>query len=107
MMIDEKKLIEELNSIPLENIVTADVLKQAIEVVKKQPKVGGWIPFKWNDEECSMWVLPEKNQKILVTDGYNVWTDIWKHCCLGVWLESGNIDKAKAWMPYPERYKGA
>ena len=127
-MIDEKKLIEDLekwmNDTAYlkekysgatqfkdrtgENIMYAhaeiahDVISEVIGKINKQQKVGEWIP-------CSE-RLPEKHVDVLVDFGdenpiiawYSSVNDTWKNSITDHVI---HID-AVAWMPLPEPYKG-
>lgn len=106
-MIDEKKLIEELNrqkyiltfedSNPIDEGFNCGIDK-AIQLVESQPKVGEWIPVEER--------LPEKSLNSVIG-----W-DTYRECCVFVqyymneWIlgshESVNI---VAWRPVPEPYE--
>lgn len=82
-----------------------DCLFYFIDIIKKQPKVGEWIPFTFDEEGVLNCPIPEANEKMLVTDGKRVWQDTWIgydgyafdcHCKLYGVL---------AWMPLPKAYK--
>lgn len=129
-MIDEKKLIEELEK-QIVTITTPDDpeirtkywnagISYAINCIEKQPKVGEWIPFKEreaDDEErvvygCDAMLeckLPDEDEDILVTHasgrvGFDTFLREGYECC----LESGTqfISEAIAWMPLPKPYRG-
>lgn len=103
-MIDEKKLIEELQkefpewkSIPVGNIVKS-VVDKVIRIIKKQPKEDEWIPV---DER-----LPRES-----LDSVIGWDKYRERCVFvqyygGRWI-LGNDESVKiiAWRPLPEAYK--
>lgn len=113
-MIDEKKLIEELemhcNNINPNSLLylVKGAWDDCIEIIKRQPKVGEWIP-------CSE-RLPEDFSLCLVTRIISSNKLRIKHAsvCIAVrykgrWLKRGKVLNDKyiiAWMPLPEAYKG-
>ena len=109
-MIDEKKLIEELNrqkyiltfedSNPIDEGFNCGIDK-AIQLVESQPKVGEWIP-------CSE-RLPEDNQAVLTCKNKQISILIWRSE-RRIWLEpKGNwwwsYCMVEKWQPLPERYE--
>ena len=78
-----------------------------------------WIPIEWREleeeekEDYPDWVKilcskkPDDGDSILVTDGKEVWEDVW---CVDDdynYLDSGaDLIEATAWMPLPKPYKG-
>jgi len=69
----------------------------------------GWIKFELMfDEdygrEILTFPLPDDEQEILVTDGKDIWEDIFLRdggdCCLDSGFES--MSRAKHWMPLPQ-----
>ena len=115
MAIDEKKLIEELR---MEYECVDDLsyfacgakrgLVQAISIIKRQPKVGGWISVEErlpNEDEF------EKNycrnhwgaEFIVMIKGANRPTSLYYK--EGVWFDDDNNDyDVIAWQPLPEPY---
>lgn len=104
-MIDEKKLIEELEKqynhlIPEDDTDYARIhqIKQDVKIIKSQPKVGEWIPVSEPPKEygeywvtnkfedrvvvINLWYIPEKSlwEDEWGTSIYNVthWTPIYK-----------------------------
>lgn len=114
-MIDEKKLIEiieeEIAYQEKNGFYRLEIkgLEYALKLVKMQPEVGEWIPFKLEyDEEiqgkilsCS---LPEEDEEILVTDGRSVWTDTFCRDGDDCYLDGGHefVAEVTAWQPKPE-----
>ena len=110
-MINRQKLIEELNSYHYTAIgmrcgkkVTAEIINgyhdHVIEVIESQPPADQWIP-------CSE-RLPEDINNVLMTtvDGH---VQVgWYDCRYEIWYShiTSCIQKATAWMPLPEPYKG-
>lgn len=129
-MIDEKKLIEELEK-QIVTITTPEDpeirtkywnagIKYALNSIERQPKVGEWIPFterKLTTEEkeemnteydyildCK---LPDNDEEILVCSKFgHVFLDTFINDCDGCYLDSGYdfIEYALAWMPLPAPY---
>ena len=107
-MIDEKKLIERFKQLKgcdsLANMFISDVIGE----IKKQPKIGEWIP-------CSE-RLPEEKTNLVTNDFYEYQvtfrneevTDV-RHYKFGRghWWNCGqNMDKyVTAWQPLPDAYK--
>lgn len=101
-MIDENKLIEEVEDM-MSPFLFADetrewALKDVIEVIEKQPKIGEWIPVEER--------LPEQSLNSVI--GWDAYRD---RCCfvqyyMNEWI-LGNHETVKivAWMPLPEPYK--
>lgn len=110
-MIDEKKLIQDLND-SIRIILKSDdriktVLHQIMRVIEEQPKVGEWIPFTVDDEGIFNCEIPKEDEEILISDKHSVWND---EFCFdifesGYYLESGYEFCGLAWQPLPEPYK--
>lgn len=82
-----------------------DCLFYFIDIIKKQPKVGEWIPFTFDEEGALNCPIPEANEKMLVTDGKRVWQDMrigYDGYAFGCHCELYGI---LAWMPLPKPYK--
>lgn len=103
-MIDEKKLIKEIEKIDLHGRMREyEGLRAAVDIIKNQPKVGDWIA-------CSE-RLPEIRQDCLVTAKYTGFMGM--H---GIWVKTGHMESENdwwgdcaggeviAWMPLPESY---
>lgn len=82
-----------------------DCLFMFINIIKKQPKVGEWIPFTFDEEGVLNCELPDTDEAIFISDGNSVWEDAWREADEGYELESGIYLKDLAWMPLPEPYK--
>lgn len=115
-MIDEKKLIEYLETLAefecKKSQESAEIgafdmatcyghgeycYKNAINATKEQPKIGGWIP-------CSE-RLPEERQDVLVFDAYN--NMYIAHRILSTFFDNEMNDiNVIAWQPLPEEYHG-
>ena len=106
-MIDENKLIEELEkqcpdwkSSEIGYLVKGTI-NDCIEIIKRQPKVGEWIPVS---EE-----LPTNTKNVLVTTIYGV--VLMAFCGISKrWLRlNGKVletqDYPIAWMPLPKAYE--
>lgn len=133
-MIDEKKLIEELEILKAKTLIfKSDILfnnaiDTAIDTVKKQPKIGEWIPVEKE--------LPNNLQEVIVTfvnhnpplyyqsikdipmsafavyynDKWYWWTSticdlLSEYGCCDCEMIDEDIEII-AWMPKPERYRG-
>ena len=134
-MIDENKLIEEINDYCSEfdesleenesfdgyNIksICMSTIADILDLIRDQPKVGEWIHFTkrpCDEEEKEMYggdemldcPLPEHEQEIIVTDGEYVWIDTFMYDDTegGCYLDSGNEMIGLAWMTKPEPFKG-
>lgn len=85
--------------------------EEIIQALEKELSCG-WIPFESEyDEELKMNILqgkiPNEEQVILVTNGFDVWMDISMRDGEECYLDSGEelVSHVKAWMPLPEPYK--
>lgn len=83
-----------------------DCLFYFIDIIKKQPKVGEWIPFTFDEEGVLNCELPDVDEEILVSDGDSVWQDTWCEADEGYELYSGIGIEDLAWRQLPKPYKG-
>lgn len=104
-MIDEKKLIEELEEWKSElnadyvliDKAVCDVLNKVEDIINDQSQVGGWIPVSERP--------PKETGNYLVTSKGSTWVANWFN---GTWW---GIEKkcrwtdVEAWQPLPEPYK--
>lgn len=96
-------------------------IQMAEEALEKEPTILEWNDFKFRemDEEEKEYYselnsqfmvygqLPDDDEEILVSDGHQVWFDIFRNDGIdGCWLET-NIDlkEGMAWMPLPKPHK--
>ena len=114
-MIDEKKLIKELDAWwetldPRTDSTICDVIEAVMEKINNAEKVGEWIPVTHEiDEESGEYMftcqLPEEGERVIVVDrrGY---IDIDEQCydTDGWYLDGGDWNDIVAWMPLPEPY---
>lgn len=89
-----------------------DCLFYFIDIIKRQPKVGEWIPFTFDEEGVLNCELPDIDEDILVWDmdgtfdKENVWVDTWESPDVCVYeLESGMDLDGLAWMSFPKPSK--
>lgn len=116
-MIDEKKLIDEVNDLMDANLLFYDdasksrqeTLDEIVDLIDEQPKVGEWIPCNERfPEEKKFYEENMRSPACLVTvlsdDELMVGID---RTVNGVWTLEETFDKPKiiAWMPLPEPYK--
>lgn len=119
-MIDEKKLIEEIDK-EIEGVIVKDTysrgkntgLRKAMVLAEEQPKIGEWIPC--NER------LPKDGQKVLATHkgGLNPDLQVIEHVFMGgEFLDNWDMDTdfksptfgqhymgdIIAWQPLPEPY---
>lgn len=108
-MIDEKELINEIkrliNSDELKGCTPNAVLCEIYDRIMEQSKTGGWIPFAVNEKGTLGDNLPKVNEKILVSDGCDMWVDTFIGDKCGRFLFSNVWVGSCAWMPLPEPYK--
>ena len=123
-MIDEKKLIKEMERWATSNFSVLDDkyeyrlegMIKAQDIVLAQPQVGGWIPVTYHapvkeDGEDATYAyildcpMPEEGQEILISFNSVVDMDV---CCYdeGWYLDNrGDWTDVDAWMPLPAPYK--
>lgn len=82
-----------------------DCLFMFINIIKKQPKVGEWIPFTFDEEGVLNCELPDVDEEILVSDGDSVWQDTWCEADEGYELYSEIGIEDLAWRQLPKPYK--
>lgn len=89
-----------------------DCLFYFIDIIKKQPKVGEWIPYTFDEEGVLNCELPDIGERILVSDAEciyddeSIWIDSFDSPDCGIYeLKSGNELDGLAWMPLPKPYK--
>ena len=89
-----------------------DCLFYFIDIIKRQQKVGEWIPFTFDDEGVLNCKLPDIDEDILLWDmdgtfdKENVWVDTWESPDVCVYeLESGMDLEGLAWMSLPKPSK--
>lgn len=114
-MIDEKKLIERFKQLKgidsLANMFISDVIRE----IKKQPKVGEWIPCSERLPELHRVDMESEGEyymisdSVIITDGEMVSIseyEIDDEDCRG-WIahDFEEIEDVIAWMPLPEPYK--
>ena len=82
-----------------------DCLFTFIDIIKKQPKVGEWIPFTFDEEGILNCELPDVDEEILVSDGDSVWQDTWCEADEGYELYSDVEIEDLAWRQLPKPYE--
>lgn len=117
-MIDEKKLIEELNrqkyiltfedSNPIDEGFNCGIDK-AIQLVESQPKVGEWIPVEERlpEEQTDYKGIKRSYCSLVTVIGYGVSRIDIDYTVNGIWhLEEANtVLKVLAWQPLPKSYE--
>lgn len=118
-MIDEKKLIEELETmiadVPISYVKDENhdrlnaylhALSRVISNVKRQPKVNEWIPIEER--------LPEEKGLYLVAYHPCYWDNVKEDVLVGIDNFTGKTSWSRrkyqrviAWMPLPDPYKGS
>ena len=118
-MIDEKKLIKELDAwwetlsprTDARDSIICDVIESVIEKINNAERVGEWIPvtYAMNEESGEFELtcpLPEEGERILVVDSMG-YISIDEQCCddYGWYLDDHNdwLDVV-AWMSLPQAY---
>lgn len=107
-MIDENKLIDEVNDLMDANLLFYDdaskarqeTLEEIVDLIIDQPEVGEWIPVEER--------LPEIFENVLIytkSGHYHIgaYFEERKRWWLGVYWE--DLDFILAWMPLPESYE--
>lgn len=106
-MINEKKLIEDLNKYARENFHLTDEFEwvlegmlKALDIVEAQPKVGEWIPVEER--------LPSNFEHVLTCDKIGNIHVLWHHtsfdCPFNISWKHPDFYPVIAWMPLPESY---
>lgn len=104
-MIDEKKLIKEINEMTYQAEMHSPryyALEEVLNLVGRQPKVGEWIPVSEG--------LPDENIGVQAT----IKMPHGQLCVFEAWLQNGRWivpprcreGKVVAWQPLPESWEG-
>lgn len=101
-MIDEKKLIEEIENLQqhadiTHNLISFYALDNIKKYVENMPKVNEWIPVEER--------LPKEKEYVLIQNPYGVMSVA---CLLGgKWYNFQGVELwvAIAWMPLPKEYE--
>lgn len=106
-MIDEKKLIEEIKYLLFNSEMLSPrwfAINEMLEIIKRQPKVGEWIPcserLPETDDVVLITVFNIDNNKLFVTPA------VYQHPFFCTWNTLAPEDKVIAWQPLPEPWKG-
>lgn len=103
-MIDEKELISHIEKQYKEWGEEYDA-GQILGDIEDFPKINEWIPFKLDEDGILELPLPEEDQEILISDGYDVWMDTFLKDGEDCYLDSNIELIGLYWMPLPEPYK--
>lgn len=103
-MIDEKELISHIEKQYKEWGEEYDA-GQILGDIEDFPKINEWIPFKLDEDGILEFPLPEEDQEILISDGYDVWMDTFLKDGEDCYLDSNIELIGLYWMPLPEPYK--
>lgn len=113
-MIDEKKLIEEIKYLLFNSEMLSPrwfAINEMFEIIKRQPKVGEWIPCSERlPEEDGIYIVDDRvfNSPWIHTAGFMVSSKAWceNH---GVYYDDkyGRYEDGRviAWQPLPEPWK--
>lgn len=124
-MIDEKKLIERFKRLMGADSLANMFIKDVIKEIRKQPKIGEWIPCtarmpeehdsifakfkgtdKWND---AMFEKISNSVNVTVADNKGQNTTTHAHTIDGQWscdlLKCNKDYRIVAWQPLPEPYQ--
>ena len=111
-MIDEKKLIEELQKRVRTPRSTMEIIRDIIPLVEKQPKVGEWIPCSEMLPSIDMSYPNAKDYLVYYEHGYydvasysNI-NRFWHEHTTKPYWNCAQYCKVVAWMPLPEPYRG-
>lgn len=105
-MINENKLIEEINSINCISNEESQLIDKVMDIIETQPKVGEWIPFTFGGHGSLQCPAPDNEQEVLVSDGKCVWEDRFMSDGETCWLDCITRDLiGLAWQPLPKPYR--
>lgn len=106
-MIDEKKLIEEIKYLLFNSEMLSPrwfAINEMLEIIKRQPEVGEWIPcserLPETDDVVLITVFNIDNNKLFVTPA------VYQHPFFCTWNTLAPEDKVIAWQPLPEPWEG-
>lgn len=111
-MIDEKRLIDELENLKAKTIILPsdivfnNAIKIVIDTINEQSKVNDWICFELDEDGILASPIPDDEQEILISDGDSVWFDTFINDLGECYLDSNVELIGLAWMPLPEPYGG-
>lgn len=116
-MIDETKLIDEVNDLMDANLLFYDdasksrqeTLDEIVDLIDEQPKVGEWIPCseRLPEEQTDYKGIKRSYCSLVTVIGYGVSRIDIDYTVNGIWhLEEANtVLKVLAWQPLPKSYE--
>lgn len=83
-----------------------EAIDAALDELRKVNTKKDWIPFTFEKDGEFNCKVPDEDEEVLVSDGKDVWLDVFSHDEHGYFFEWKGDFKGMAWMPKPQPWEG-